>query len=181
MLFVHLETDRLLLKGLTPEAMTHLFENYPKTEIKMLLGHRSEEDYQLEEYKQKNGYAAYNRSFLLFLLTEKRSQKIIGRCGIHNWNKDHFRAEIGYSIQDEDDKKKGFMTEALPPIIAYGFNDLKLHRLEALVGAGNEASLRLLKKNRFVEEGLLREHYKTAQGYVDSICFSLLEREYRHR
>ena len=70
------------MKGLSPEDMKTLFENYPKEEIKQILGHRSENDFLKEENKYKNGYASYNRSFMLFLLTDKTSGTIIGRCGI---------------------------------------------------------------------------------------------------
>jgi ribosomal-protein-alanine N-acetyltransferase len=82
--FEIIETQRLLLKGLTPKDMNYIFENYSKPEIKTLLGHRSEEEYLKEEHKQKNGYAAYNRSFILFLMIDKASGTIIGRCGLHN-------------------------------------------------------------------------------------------------
>lgn len=176
--FVVLETKRILLKGLSPEDMTFLFENHSKTEIKKILGHRSDEEYELEAYKQKNGYASYNRRFLLFLLSDKTTGLIIGRCGIHNWNVDHRRAEIGYNLSDENYKRKGLMTEALGAVMDYGFAQLNLHRIEALVGAGNIPSLRLMEKYGFVKEGQLREHYLVAENHEDSLVFSKLQQEY---
>ena len=173
-----LETKRLTLKGFTPKDMTFIFGNYSKKEIKEILGHRSEEDYQKEEYKQKNGYAAYNRSFLLFMLIEKESNTIIGRCGLHNWNVEHKRAELGYNIVDENFKRKGLMTEAVSTIIEYGFNQLKLHRIEALVGSNNIPSIKIIEKHRFINEGLLRQHYYICDKYEDSILFSKLHSEY---
>ncbi len=176
--FEILETNRLILKGLTPVHMKYVFENYTKKEIKILLGHRSEEDYQKEEYKFKNGYASYNRSFMLFLLTDKGSNKIFGRCGLHNWNKEHSRAEIGYSIDIEQFKRKGLMSEALEVIIAYGFDKLKLNRIEALVGKDNIPSLKLMEKYDFMHEGILRNHYYLNDKYIDSIMFSILRKDY---
>ncbi len=175
---ITLQTQRLILTGYSVADMTFIFENFSKAEIKKILGHRSEEDYLKEEYKYKNGYATYNRRFLLFLLTEKTSNHIIGRCGIHNWNEDHRRAEIGYDISDENFKRKGFMTEAVEAILDYGFNALKLHRIEALVGSTNVASLKIIENNHFTREGLLRQHYFTGDTYEDSVVFSLLENEY---
>ncbi len=176
--FIVLETKRLLLKGLSPEDMTVLFENFSKTEIKKMLGHRSDEEYELEAYKQRNGYASYNRRFLLFLLSDKSTGLIIGRCGIHNWNVDHRRAEIGYNLSDENYKRKGFMTEALGAVMDYGFTQLNLHRMEALVGSTNTPSLRLMEKYGFVKEGELREHYLVGEKYEDSLVFSILQKEY---
>ena len=158
--------------------MTSIFENFSKDEIKKVLGHGTEEEYNKEEYKYKNGYASYNRSFILFLLSEKTSNKIIGRCGLHNWNVEHNRAEIGYNISDEISKRKGLMTEAVSAIIDYGFNTLKLHRIEALVGSNNIPSLKIIEKNRFIKEGLLRQHYYIADKYEDSVLFSKLYNEY---
>ncbi len=175
---VIIETGRLQLKGFTTEDIQYIFENLPKPEIMSILGHRSEEEYLIEESKYKSGYAAYNRRFLVFLLIDKETNNIIGRCGLHNWNKEQHRAEIGYTMMDEDSKRKGFMSEAVQAIIAYGFDTLKLHRIEAIVGTSNEPSLRIIKKNKLVQEGLLREHYFDAGKFSDSVLFSKLYDEY---
>lgn len=172
-----IETKRLILKALSPEEMKHIFENHSKEEIKKILGHRSEEDYQKEANKHKNGYSSYNRSFRLFLLTDKTSGTIIGRCGLHNWNADHRRAEIGYVMEDEQFKRRGLMTEAVERVIEYGFNTMHLNRIEALVGAENVPSLRLMEKFNFIQEGVLRAHYYTGDKFEDSVLFSKLCQE----
>ncbi len=173
-----LETPRLILKGLSPATFTYIFEHFDKEKIKEILGHQTEEDFLTEEKKQQNGYASYNRTFILFLLTEKESEKVIGRCGIHNWNVEHRRAEIGYQMTDEVYKNKGYMTEAVKAIIAYGFDKLNLNRLEALVGSTNVPSLRLMEKFSFVQEGLLRQHTPMGDTFDDSVVFSRLQEEY---
>ena len=175
---VIIETKRLILKGFNPQDMTFVFGNYSKDDIMKLLGHRNEEDFVTEQKKQQNGYASYNRSFVLFLLTDKMSGKVIGRCGLHNWNKEHKRAEIGYNMIDEDFKQKGLMSEAVNAIIEYGFDQLNLHRIEALVGSNNVPSLKIMEKEGFIKEGLLRQHYYLDGKYEDSLVFSKLLDEY---
>lgn len=175
---VIIETQRLKLTGYSSQDMTFIFENFSKEEIKKILGHRTDEDYQIEEYKYKNGYASYNRAFILFLLTEKTTNSIIGRCGLHNWNKEHHRAEIGYNISDENFKRKGLMTEAVSSIIDYGFNELNLHRIEALVGSNNVPSLKIIESHHFTREGFLRQHYFVADKFEDSVVYSILYNEY---
>lgn len=172
-----LKTQRFILKGFSPADMNAVFETLPKEEIKKLLGHRTELEFQTEANKQKNGYAAYNRSFLLFLIADKETNAVVGRCGIHNWNKEHRRAEVGY-IVNEEFRDKGIMTEVLAAVLSYGFHNLQLHRIEALVGTENEASLKLMKKFNFVQEGTLRKHYFINDVHVDSIMFSLLQSEF---
>lgn len=175
---VTLETDRLILTGISPEDMKYIFNNLPKSQIKKMLGHRSEADYLKEEQKHQNGYSSYNRSFKLFLLTDKESGKIIGRCGIHNWNTEHKRAEIGYVMEDESFKRKALMSEAVKTIIDYGFKVLNLNRIEAIVGIENIPSLSILAKNNFKKEGILRQHFCINDKYVDSVMFSKLYNEY---
>ncbi len=179
MQFQHqLETKRLLLNGLTPSDMNTIFENLPKEEIMKLLGHRSDEAFQKEAHKQKNGYASYNRQFVLFLLLEKNTGIIIGRCGLHNWSTEHKRAEIGYHLEEDKFKQKGFMTEAVEAILNYGFEKMELHRIEALVGTENIPSLKIMEHFGFIKEGLLREHWLTGDQFGDTVVFSKLKSEF---
>lgn len=178
MLLAEIETPRLTLKGLRPSDISFIFENHGKPEIMRILGHQSDEEYTIEEQKWKSGYAAYNRTFLLFLMEERDSGIIVGRCGIHNWNMDHRRAELGYNMTREDRKRMGYMTEAVEAIIGYAFRELNLNRLEALVGPQNVPSMRIIQRNGFTHEGVLRNHWPTPEGFGDSWIFSLLREEY---
>jgi len=49
---------------------------------------------------------------------------------------------------------RGYMSEAIRLVVSYAFGDLDLHRLEANVQPGNEASSRLVLRNGFRHEGL---------------------------
>lgn len=173
-----LETKSLQLTGYSPQDIAFIFEHYSKDEIKRILGHRSEEEYRIESSKNNNGYASYNRSFILFLLTDKATNKIIGRCGIHNWNQEHNRAEIGYVILEEDFKRKGLMSEAVTEIIDYGFAKLNLYRLEALVGINNLASIKIIENHNFTKEGVLRQYFRIGDGFEDAFLYSLLRKEF---
>ena len=48
---------------------------------------------------------------------------------------------------------KGYMGEALPQMVAFAFDELGLHRLEANIRPENEASLRLVQSAGFHKEG----------------------------
>jgi len=84
---------------------------------------------------------------------------------------------LGYALFNDANKGKGFMTEAVKEIIAYGFESMNLHRIEAYVAPDNIPSLNLMSKFSFTKEGLLREHYFYNEKYDDSIVFSLLRSE----
>lgn len=176
--FVLLETDRLILKGMSPELMNEIFETQEKSRIMEILGHQNEEEYERELSKYQRGYSSYRSRFLLFLIVRKDNQKIIGRCGLHNWNPDHNRAEIGYNLLMEVDKRQGFMSEAVKKILEYGFRTLDLHRIEAMLSPTNIPSKRIIEKFGFTKEGQLREHFQVDGAFGDSLIYSLLQSEY---
>ncbi|HPD98374.1 MAG TPA: GNAT family N-acetyltransferase [Synergistales bacterium] len=102
---------------------------------------------------------------------------VMGTCGYHNWAKEHFRAETGYEL-GKDFWGKGYMKEAMSAILEFGFKEMDLNRVEALVTDGNERSLSLLKSLGFKVEGLLEE-YEWARGKFQDqwICSLLRSRE----
>jgi ribosomal-protein-alanine N-acetyltransferase len=104
-------------------------------------------------------------------LIDKENNKIIGTCGYHNWYKEHNRAELGYTITNEVYKGLGVMSEAMKVVLEHGFVKMKLHRIEALVGTQNVASIKLLEKFGFTKEGVLKEHHLINDVYEDSIVY----------
>lgn len=70
------------------------------------------------------------------------------------------------------------MTEALTEVLAYGFNELNLHRIQALVADKNIASKRLLQHFNFRLEGVSREDYCVNGKNEDSTIYSLLKPEW---
>jgi len=173
-----IETKRLLLKELNPEMMTELFTTCDDGHIISFLGLPDVASLEIEKKHWEEGLTTFKTSFKKFLIEEKATGKIIGRCGFHIWYLLHHRAELGYALADDAVKGQGLMSEALKAVITYGFEEMRLNRIEAFVGTRNVPSLKLLKGAGFTEEGILRSHYLKNGIMEDSICFSLLKPEY---
>lgn len=62
-------------------------------------------------------------------------------------------AVVGYAL-DKNYNNKGYATEAVKLVVAYAFRKLALHRVEAGVMPGNDASIRVLEKAGFHKEGI---------------------------
>ena len=94
------------------------------------------------------------------------NKKIVG--GISLEKKDGVykkTAVIGYMILKED-SNHGIMTSAVKKIISVGFDCLHLLRIEGHVYDTNIASWKVLEKNNFVLEGILKSAiYKNNQTY----------------
>src|SRR4051812_47758788 len=124
---LHIDTGRLQLRALTPEVYQTIMTGWEDAAIMDLLGLATDEVLAAEKQKFRQGMATWNRSFVFFQILEKSSGRIIGSCGYHTWYLQHARAELGYSLYRDEDKGKGFMKEALSPVIHYGFEVMRLH------------------------------------------------------
>lgn len=175
---VTLETGRMYLKLLTPEVWKEILTALPDREIMAIMGFATPEQLLVEKEKCAAGMTTYNISFRNFLMIDKETGMTMGKAGYHTWMVRHNRAEIGYAIDIESYKRKGLMKEALRAIVAYGFEEMNLHRIEAYIGPLNIASTRLAEGLGFVKEGLLRGHYYKNGVQEHSICYGLLKPEF---
>jgi ribosomal-protein-alanine N-acetyltransferase len=173
-----INTPDLVLRKLTPEVYTFVHTHYNDQQLSEFFGFSTREEVIRSRARHSMGMSTYNRSFVNFQLLDKNTNKIIGGCGFHTWYLEHQRAEIGYDLRDDSYKRKGLMSQAMKAVVDYGFNVMELNRVEACIGPRNEASIALVKKFGFVQEGHLREHYKKAEVIEDSLIFSLLRSEY---
>jgi ribosomal-protein-alanine N-acetyltransferase len=176
---VILETERLILKEVNPEIIDYVFTNWSDEDIMSYMGLQTEEELAVDKMKQQGGYTTYRVKLKGFIFITKDTNEVIGASHFHNWQPMHSRSEIGYAMYKNEYKNKGYMKEAVKAILDFGFNNMGLNRVEAMIGPFNEPSLRLIKSLGFTQEGVMREHYCKDGEIQDSIVFSLLRREYK--
>ena len=92
-----------------------------------------------------------------FAVTLEKENRLIGSCGLCVSNPDHQEAWIGYCF-NRHSWGKGYATEAARRLVAFGFDELKLHRIFATCDPQNKGSVRVLEKAGMRREGLLHEH-----------------------
>ncbi len=68
----------------------------------------------------------------------------------------------------------GLATEAVRAMVAFGHGEAQLDRIEAVVVPGNEASVNVLRKAGFAEEGLLRAYGIWRGQHQDLRMFSIV-------
>ena len=175
-----INTRRLILKSITPQVITGLFSSKSREEIMAFFG-TDEKGYNHYKVMYELGMETHRISLYFFLILAKENNLPIGECGFHTLNKTHRRAELFYSLRNENDKRKGYMTEALNEVLEFGFTALGLHRIEALVASQNMPSVKLLEKYGFTKEGTMREDYVVDGKNEDSDCYSLLRWEWARR
>jgi len=171
-----MKTKRIFLRERTPEVREHLL-SLPFEEQLTFLG-VDEERLNLELSWLKKGLVNYKMDYKMWDLILIETNQVIGDCGFHSWYKNHFRAEVGYGL-NETFRKQGLMFEALSQILKYGFSEMKLNRVEAFINPDNKASRSLVEKCNFQYEGRLREHYNSKGDITDSVVYGLLKSEYK--
>jgi [ribosomal protein S5]-alanine N-acetyltransferase len=106
----------------------------------------------------------------------KETKIIIGHLTYWRIIKEHYRAEMGYSLFPEY-WRKGFMSEAIQKVIDFGFLILKFHSIEANVDPRNIASMKLLERSGFLREGYLKENFYFNGKFFDTALYSLLNKK----
>jgi ribosomal-protein-alanine N-acetyltransferase len=87
-------------------------------------------------------------------VTERASGRLVGAIGLR-LTLAHHRAEVGYWIAAED-WGKGYATEATRRVIAFAFDALGLHRVEAHHFIENPASGKVMERCGMRAEGVVR-------------------------
>jgi [ribosomal protein S5]-alanine N-acetyltransferase len=175
--FPQIETANLLLRRMQAADASALFKVLADDEVTRYYDDATYMD--LSQARDQiaaweNGFA--NRRCLRWGIARKQDGEIIGSCGYYGFQPWHMRAGIGYELA-RPSWRKGIMTEALTAIIDLGFREMDLNRIEAVVMPGNRASLKLLKKLGFHNEGLLKEYENWgSKGFTDLCMLSLLRK-----
>jgi len=85
--------------------------------------------------------------------------------------------EIGYWL-GERYWGKGLASEALALMLRHSFSSLNYIRIQATVFAENKRSARVLEKNGFICEGVLRQHITKDGRIHDATLYAILRDQY---
>ncbi len=99
--------------------------------------------------------------------------KLIGTIGYHVWSLPNKCGEVGYALSREY-WNKGYITEAFREVIRYGFERMRLNRIEATCKLPNTASERVMIKCGMSYEGIMRKKLFAKGEFHDLKLYSLL-------
>jgi [ribosomal protein S5]-alanine N-acetyltransferase len=175
--FPIIETNRLMLRKVTTEDANDMFTYLSDKDV---MKHMGLEPFQTinDVYDEINWYQTIylEGTGMRWGITLKDSGKIIGSCGFLNMKTKHHRAEVGFELS-KDHWGKGIASESLKAIVKYGFQHLQLERIEALIEPDNLHSQKLVERQGFQREGLLRHYEFTCGKFDDLFMYSILKDE----
>ncbi|NTW34346.1 MAG: GNAT family N-acetyltransferase, partial [Bacteroidetes bacterium] len=72
----------------------------------------------------------------------------------------------------------GYCTEAVRSVVKYAFEVMLLNKVHAYFLCRNKASGNVLFKNKFIKEGMFRQHVKYKNNFEDIECCGLLKADH---
>jgi ribosomal-protein-alanine N-acetyltransferase len=117
-----------------------------------------------------------NGKCIFWVIAERDDPSLIGTICLWNLEPLNRRGELGYKLLPFA-HGKGYMTEALVPVLEFGFRNMVLHSIYAMTDAENLASVRLLESAGFVKEGHFRDAVYYQDRFHDQVVYATLRRD----
>jgi RimJ/RimL family protein N-acetyltransferase len=113
-----------------------------------------------------------------FIITDREGGRFCGLTELRDIDQEHSQAELSFWLAVEA-WGRGYMYEAIPAVVRYGFATLGLNRIYAHHMLRNPASGRVLEKAGFRREGVLRQRVRKWGRYEDVALWAILRGDWR--
>lgn len=173
-----LQTERLILRKMCVGDAEDMYAYARRSEVtRYLLWSPHPDLFYTRDYLRYLATRYATGSFYDWAIVLKSTGRMIGTCGFTSFDAPHDAAEIGY-VLSPDYRGQGIAPEAVRAVLAFGFERLALHRIEARFIEGNDASLRVMEKVGMRFEGYRREAMLVKGSYRTIGYSSILRHEY---
>lgn len=177
---LELESERLILRIAEPIDLERVlaFRLKNRAFLEPWLPEQKDEaftsDITLNFLKDEYDEFIQGKSFRFLISPKEDPETVIGDFRFSNVVRGAFQScYLGY-LQDEAHCGRGYMQEALSKGIWYMFAVEGLHRVEANIMPRNEASIKLIRRLGFHEEGYAKRYLKINGVWEDHLHFALL-------
>lgn len=114
-----------------------------------------------------------------FIIEHKVKRSFFGLVEVRDIDREHSQAELSFWLTPEV-WGQGYMSEVVRAVMRYLFEDLGLNRVYAYHMMRNPASGRVLEKNGFKQEGLLRQRVQKWGQFEDVLLWAILRQDAGH-
>lgn len=129
--------------------------------------------------KQKKWFKNYQKDKNKKFFTILFNNKPIGVVGLSNISKQNKNADLFIMIGENDFRGKGISKEAMKWIIEYGYNNLKLHKINLGVIEDNKIAVNLYKKLGFKVEGKMIDEVYHKSRFYNFLSMALFKKDYK--
>ncbi len=175
-----LEYGRLLFRNIKNEDAKDLFELFSNEKIyKYRPGVARKTDDAVSKLIQTYQTEFENRESVCWVVCLAEKMKpVVGTVEIFGIDSRTEKVDIGYSICEEY-WGKGIATEVVQFLTKYLFEKIEVNRIQAHVMPENIPSNKVLQKNNYILEGLVRQGaFWNGKGIVDLNQYAILREDY---
>ncbi|NJL66735.1 MAG: GNAT family N-acetyltransferase [Microcoleus sp. SM1_3_4] len=179
---ISLETARLILRPIAftdAPAIQKLASDRAIADTMISIPHPYPEG-EAENYISRKIAEFQNGQSVAFAIECQQEKLVRGAIEIRDIDREHSGAELSFWLGVES-WGKGYMSEALPLMLEFGFENLHLNRLYAYHMLRNPASGKVLQKNGFIQEGVLRQRVRKWEVFEDVVLLAILYRDWKHQ
>jgi ribosomal-protein-alanine N-acetyltransferase len=177
--FPTLHTPRLMLRELTAADAPELFAIHTQNKFMPWYGWTPMPDLRAAE-QAIEAAAQWRRepaTGVRWALQWRDDPQMVGTCALYDWQPGWRCCTLDFELS-HGLRGKGLMREALQAVLAWGFGQMALNRVESQVHHLNLPAMRLLRALSFEQEGCRREAGFWDAAYHDLLLFGLLRREF---
>lgn len=180
-----LQSPRVSLLRSAPEHVDFILSCYRNTDFMALYRLAQDREISRTDLRQKlqeeQGDFAQNQLRIEWVIFKRKHNKNvpIGLASLADYQAQHRRAELLLGVVNEQDRVGFVGLESTLLVLDFAFNQAKLNKVVSFVYGYNAISQKNTLHLGFQQEGLLREHLYTVQGYIDMHQNALLQREFR--
>ncbi|MCL1951762.1 MAG: GNAT family N-acetyltransferase [Oscillospiraceae bacterium] len=178
-----IETERLLLRPFQMEDAPAAWANWAGDEASQRL--LCEPVYATLEETQEllrhyiGQYDCADRTRYRWAIIEKASGECIGQVAYFLVHERYHFGELEYCV-GRAYRRRGYCTEAVRAVMAYGFGQVHFHKIQVSHMEGNEASRGVILKCGFRYDATLRDCFYIDGAYCGRAYYSMLEGEWKN-
>lgn len=172
--------DELLLRSFTTEDAPLLFEAVEKSRKHLRpwlswIDTTTKQEHSLNFIQQTIQWQNNQEGLVLGIFCKR---KIIGGIGLHHWDQNLKKGQLGYWIAKEHEGK-GIVHQCLRRFIDFLFTKVSLNKIEIHFVADNVRSKKVAERLGCKLEGVLRESYLKDGKFSDLVVMGLLKSEWK--
>lgn len=177
--FPQLVTDRLILRQLSLNDAEEVFIlRSDETVNKYLARPRATTIDDAKAFIERINLAIDTNHSIFWAICFIGDPKLIGTICLWNFSEEENKAEIGYELLPQF-HGKGIMQEAFLKVVEFGFQNLRLHSIEACTTLQNKSSIKILERNYFIRDYDLENKIDRAIEGPDLIIYSLPKESFK--
>jgi len=174
---ITLKGEKVFLRALEPEDLEVLFSIENEESLWEVSNTQTPfSKYLLQQYIENSHRDIYEVKQLRLAICNSIDTTVLGFIDLFDFEPKHNRAGVGIVIFSEENKNKGFASEALKLLCNYAFVHLNMHQLYANITQGNNASIKLFEHQGFKKIGIKEDWIRSNGKFKNEILFQLIQK-----